>query len=228
MNRTNHFPGFLIAIEGIDGSGKTTQAHFLQETLQTRKLVAIRTKEPTTGRWGQVLRDSALTGRLSLEEEIETFIKDRKEHVEQTINPALAEGHIVIVDRYYFSNVAYQGARGHPPEDIMQRNETFAPEPDLLVILDIDPKIGLQRIKTRGDRANHFEKNGTLKKVREIFRTTKKPYSYLLDADQEPGKIRDLIVRQFSCLFAENIAKSNGSARDKLNATLSLFGGEPI
>ena len=71
----DHLPGFLIAIEGIDGAGKTTQAHFVQERLAARKLAVIRTKEPTTGQWGQVLRDSALTGRLSLEEEIETFIK---------------------------------------------------------------------------------------------------------------------------------------------------------
>src|SRR5271168_4347864 len=105
----HHFPGFLIAIEGIDGTGKTTQAHHVQELLQSRKLVVIRTKEPTTGHWGQVLRDSALTGRLSLEEEVETFIKDRKEHVETKINPALKDGHIVIADRYYFSSMAYQG-----------------------------------------------------------------------------------------------------------------------
>ena len=93
----HHFPGFLIAIEGIDGAGKTTQAHHVQDALQARKLAVIRTKEPTTGHWGQVLRDSALTGRLSIEEEVEAFIKDRKEHVEQTINPALREGKIVIV-----------------------------------------------------------------------------------------------------------------------------------
>ena len=75
--KSQHFPGFLVAFEGIDGAGKTTQAHHLQSTLQSRKLTVIRTKEPTAGRWGQVLRDSALTGRLSLEEEVETFMKDR-------------------------------------------------------------------------------------------------------------------------------------------------------
>jgi dTMP kinase len=228
MNRAHHFPGFLIAIEGIDGAGKTTQAHFVQETLQLRKLVAIRTKEPTTGHWGQMLRDSALTGRLSLEEEIEAFIRDRKEHVENCINPALKEGQIVIVDRYYFSNMAYQGARGHDPEDIRLRNEAFAPEPDLLVILDVEPKIGLQRIKTRGDRANHFEKTGTLKKAREIFLSIKKPYSYVLNAEQEPEKLRNLIVRQFSAVYAESIAQSGGSPEQKLNATLALFGGDPL
>ena len=71
-------PGFLIAIEGIDGAGKTTQAHFVQERLQSRQLPVIRTKEPTMGHWGQTLRDSALTGRLSLDEEVEAFLLANK------------------------------------------------------------------------------------------------------------------------------------------------------
>ncbi|MGD0814535.1 MAG: dTMP kinase [Verrucomicrobiota bacterium] len=228
MTKQHHFPGFLIAIEGIDGAGKTTQAHFVQCALQARKLAVTRTKEPTTGHWGQVLRDSALTGRLTLEEEVEHFIKDRRDHVETTINPELAEGHIVIVDRYYFSNMAYQGARGMDPEEIMNRNELFAPEPDLLVVLDIEPKLGLERIKTRGDRVTHFEKTNTLKKAREIFLGIKKPYLYRLDARQEPEVLKDLIVRQFSAIYAENIARSNSSQHEKLNATLSLFGGDPV
>jgi dTMP kinase len=228
ITKRHHFCGFLIAIEGIDGAGKTTQAHFVQERLQERKLCVIRTKEPTTGVWGQVLRDSALTGRLSIEEEVEAFLKDRREHVETVINPALKDGHIVIVDRYYFSTMAYQGARGMDPDDLMRRNELFAPEPDLLVILDIDPRSGLERIKTRGDRANHFEKTGTLKKARDIFNSIKKPYLYRLDATQEPGTLRDLIVRQFSAMYAERIAHSNYTPQAKLNMTLSLFGGDPV
>src|SRR5580704_13002651 len=215
----HNFSGFLIAVEGIDGAGKTTQAHFIQERLQERKLCVIRTKEPTTGVWGQMLRDSALTGRLSLEEEVELFLKDRKEHVETVINPALHEGKIVIADRYYFSTMAYQGARGIDPEELMKRNELFAPEPDLLVVLDIEPKKGLERIKTRGDRANHFEKTTTLKKAREIFNSVKKPYLYRLDGTQEPETLRDLIVRQFSAMYAERIAHSNCTPQAKANLT---------
>lgn len=225
---SHHFPGFLIAIEGIDGAGKTTQAHHVQSVLQARKLCVIRTKEPTTGQWGQILRDSASTGRLSLEEEVETFIKDRKEHVERKINPELAAGHIVLVDRYYFSSMAYQGSRGMDPLEIMRRNEAFAPEPDLLVVLDIDPKGGLSRIKTRGDRANHFETTGTLRKAREIFNSIKKPYLFRVDANQEPEAIRDLIVCQFSLLYTNRISQSDMTPEEKLNATLKLFGGPPL
>jgi dTMP kinase len=215
-------------MEGIDGCGKSTQAHFVQERLQARKLCVIRTKEPTTGQWGQMLRDSALTGRLSLKEEVEAFIKDRKEHVETVINPALHEGHIVIVDRYYFSTMAYQGARGMDPEKLMRRNELFAPEPDLLVVFDLDPKLGLERIKTRGDRANHFERTGSLKRVRAIFNSIKKPYLCRLDATQEPKTLRDLIVRQFSAMYAERMAQSHSTPKAKLKLMLALFGGDPV
>ena len=208
MNRILHSSGFLIVIEGIDGAGKTTQAHLVQARLQEKKLCVIRTKEPTTGPWGQILRDSALTGRLSLEEEVETFLKDRKEHVEKVINPALKEGKIVIIDRYYFSTMAYQGARGLDPDELMRSNELFAPEPDLLVVLDIDPRIGLERIRTRGDRANHFEKTGTLRKAREIFNGVRKSYLYRLDATQPPESLCDLIVQRFSSMYPKQSANS--------------------
>jgi len=228
VNKSHHFPGFLIAIEGIDGAGKTTQAQHLQSTLQARKLAVVRTKEPTTGKWGQILRDSAVTGRLSFQEEVEHFIRDRREHVETVINPALANGEIVIVDRYYFSSMAYQGSNGIDPNEIMALNERFAPEPDLLVLLDIDPKSGLERIKTRGDRANHFEKTGTLEKAREIFLAIQKPYLFKLDALQDTETLCQLIVREFSVLYANQIGASDKSPQQKLNATLSLFGGDPI
>ncbi|HEY3861565.1 MAG TPA: dTMP kinase [Verrucomicrobiae bacterium] len=227
MNRSHPFAGYFIAIEGIDGAGKTTQAHFLQERLQEKKLCVIRTKEPTTGPYGQILRDSAVTGRLSLEEEVEMFLKDRREHVETVINPALRDGHVVIVDRYYFSTMAYQGARGMDPEELMRRNEQFAPEPDLLVILDLDPKLGLQRIRTRGDRANHFERTDTLKKAREIFNSIKKPYLYHLDAGQDPETLRELILRRFSDICAERASQSEDSLGAKQNLTLNLFGKDP-
>ena len=210
---TKQHSGFLISIEGIDGAGKTTQAHHLQCALQARKLPTIRTKEPTTGHWGQILRDSALTGRLSLEEEVDTFIRDRKEHVETIINPELAAGHIVIVDRYYFSSMAYQGARGMNPQEIMERNELFAPEPDLLVILDLEPETGLQRVKTRGDRADHFEETDTLTKAREIFLSIRKPYLYLLDARQDPKVLSDLILSRFSAIHAEKLVRMGTTQR---------------
>jgi len=228
LGMQHNFPGYLVVIEGIDGAGKSTQAHHVQAALTRRSLSAILTKEPTTGQWGRILRDSANTGRLSLEEEIETFIKDRKEHVDSMILPELKSGKIVISDRYYFSNMAYQGARGADPLEIMARNEAFAPEPDLLVFLDIDPKAGLDRVRTRGDRVTHFEKSGPLRKAREIFLSIKKPYLFRVHATQTAEEICNLIVRQFSSIAAERIAQSDSPSKKKLNETLKLFGGKPI
>jgi dTMP kinase len=226
--KANYFPGFLVAIEGIDGAGKTTQSHLLQAALQGRGLKVARLKEPTDRQYGQMLRDSAATGRLSVEEEVDLFIKDRKQHVDEVIIPALREGTIVIMDRYYFSTVAYQGARGVPPLKLLADNEAFAPEPDLLFVLDIDPKAGLQRIKMRGDRANHFEVTATLKKARAIFRAMQKPYMVLLDASWTVEEVHREILLHFNRAYTEAIAASNLSDSEKLNATLKGFGGDPI
>src|SRR5690348_11605062 len=101
--------GFFIVLEGIDGSGKSTQVKAIAAALRERGYEVVTTKEPTDNKWGKILRNSASTGRLSAEEELETFIKDRKEHVEILIRPSLDAGKVVITDRYYFSTAAYQG-----------------------------------------------------------------------------------------------------------------------
>lgn len=203
MSASHPFPGYLIAIEGIDGAGKSTLADLVQALLTARKFRVVRSKEPTTGRWGRMLRDSALTGRLSLEEEVETFIKDRMEHVERLIIPALLEGKVVLLDRYYFSTVAYQGARGMDPAELMRRNETFAPEPDLLVLVDVDPQLGLERVRSRGNHADQFEKTGTLEKAREIFNRIQKPYLLRLDGTLQPQALLELIALRFLAVLEE-------------------------
>ena len=207
MSKDSSYPGFLLVLEGIDGTGKSTQAQLIEEALTARHFTVLRTKEPTTGKWGQLLRDSAVTGRLSIEEEVETFIKDRREHVTEKIMPALRAGQIVIVDRYYFSTAAYQGARGLDPQELIRRNEEFAPEPDLLVLLDLEVTGGLERIQTRGDRANLFEQTSALQRAREIFLSLRKPYLLKLDARQDPKAICEMIVREFSARHAERTAK---------------------
>jgi dTMP kinase len=224
MKSSHPFAGYLIAIEGIDGAGKTTLSHHVQEKLQARNFAVVRTREPTGGHWGQILRDSALTGRLSPEEELEAFVNDRREHVDKLIIPELEAGHVVIVDRYYFSSMAYQGARGIDPEEIRRRNEVFAPEPDLLVVLDLEPRLGLERIRTRGDRATHFEKTRTLTRAREIFRSINKPYLLNLDASLPVEAACASILRRFEEIVAERAARGKEESAAMRNETLKLFG----
>ncbi len=161
--------GLLIAIEGIDGAGKSTLARGLAHELNKLGIEPLLTKEPTNGPHGTALRQSATTGRLSPADELKLFVADRREHVEHLLRPALDAGRVVILDRYYFSNAAYQGAAGLDSAEILAQNEAFAPKPDLLLLLDLPPETGLSRIAARGDRANAFENEANLTRCRGIF-----------------------------------------------------------
>ena len=119
----------------------------------------------------------------------------------------------------------YYQAWGRMLAELRRLNEVFAPEPDLLVLLDVPTTVGLERIHTRGDRANHFEQTRTLQRAREIFNQIDKPYLYKLAGQGDPTAICDGIVRQFSALAANRVARSNGTSREQLNAVLDLFGG---
>ena len=165
--------GLFIVIEGIDGTGKSTQARRLGEWLASQGREVVLSREPTAGPWGQKVRESAATGRLSPEDELEYFLNDRREHVAELIAPSLAAGKIVVLDRYYFSTMAYQGARGFDPAEIRRKNEEFAPVPDLLLIMDLAVDAALERIGARGDTANEFEKRENLERCREIFLSLK-------------------------------------------------------
>lgn len=185
----------FIVLEGIDGTGKSTQAKRLAEHFTANGRQVVLSREPTDGPWGTLLRNSAEKGRLSPEEELETFLKDRRQHVEEVIAPALAAGHVVILDRYYFSTMAYQGARGFDPAKIREDNEAFAPVPDLLLILDLDVDTALTRIGSRGDTANEFEQRASLARCREIFLSLEnEPFARLIDATATPDEVTAKII----------------------------------
>ena len=180
--------GFLIAIEGIDGAGKTTLANSLAEQLGHGGAVVTVTKEPTRGPWGMRLRESAATGRMTAEEEANLLIKDRREHVTGLIGPALARGECVVLDRYYPSMVAYQGAAGLDVGELMHAND-FAPRPDVLLLLDLAPSQGLARIRARGDVPNAFETEATLDACRAIFLAMDVPGKQVLDASRSADAV---------------------------------------
>jgi dTMP kinase len=162
--------GKLIVLEGIDGSGKSTQARTLLRRLRARGVDAVLFREPTRGKWGRTIREKA--GRkdsLTPEEELDLFVRDRREDVEKNLGPALAAGRVIVLDRYYFSTIAYQGAKGIDQGRIRRLNERFAPRPDLVIVVDVDAAAGLARIGGRRRREELFEREDYLVRVREIF-----------------------------------------------------------
>lgn len=188
--------GSFIVFEGIDGTGKSTQTRALADYLRSLHQDVVLSREPTDGPWGKKLRESAQTGRLPAEQELEFFLKDRRQHLDELILPSLAAGKTVILDRYYFSTMAYQGARGLDPAEIRRLNEEFAPPPDLLLILDLDVDTALQRIGSRGDTANEFEQRASLEYCRKIFLSLRQePYARVIDANAHMDEVAASIRR---------------------------------
>jgi dTMP kinase len=183
--------GVLIVLDGIDGTGKTTQAKRLLEKLQKKGFEAVYFREPSDSLWGLKIKSRASRpDSLSPEEELSLFQKDRMENVAKNLRPALEAKKVVIMDRYYFSTIAYQGARGIDPEMIKKQNESFAIKPDLVFILDIVPSEGLSRIeKSRKSLEKHFEREDYLVKVRKIFRRIEGENIHHLDASRSEDAI---------------------------------------
>lgn len=231
MSTTLSPRGVLIVFEGIDGAGKTTQARNLAASLRAQGLEVVESKEPTHGPAGKRLRESAATGRLSAEEELELFMLDRRDHVRELIEPGLRKGCVVIVDRYYFSTAAYQGARGMDFERILELNEEFAPQPDLLFILEVRPTVGRQRIASRGDTANHFEGEIELAASADIFHKIQRPYASHINGEHSIAEIQHAISYAASRIIEPKLVRATGpdlSAATALAATSDVLADESV
>ena len=202
--------GLLIVFEGLDGAGKTTQLGRLYDHLRRQGHDVARLREPTEGPWGQKLRRLMAHGRgdVTPATELEWFLNDRREHVDQWIRPALQRKQIVLLDRYYFSTMAYQGALGCDPQSIRARNEAFAPPPDLLLLLDLPPEAGWRRLNQRG-APSHFERLDYLEQVAGIFDAMDFPYLRRIKADQEPGVVQAQVRREIQELL-QRYAQTGG------------------
>jgi dTMP kinase len=184
--------GFLIALEGVDGAGKTTQAGLLAAALEGRGHHVVLTREPSQGPAGVRLRRYLAGPRRDLPpaEELALFLADRREHVAQVIKPALAAGAVVISDRYYFSSVAYQGALGLDPAWVLAENEAFAPRPDLVLLLTLPlPLARTRRRQKRGDPRQLTEAPGYLEKVAALYATLKDPHLHRVEAAGPPEEV---------------------------------------
>ena len=157
--------GRFISFEGIDGSGKSTQARLLAETLRACGHPVTLTREPGGSTGAEEIRRLVLEGapdRWSAETEILLFTAARRDHVEKTIRPALARGDIVITDRFADSTRMYQGiSRGDLAAVVDQLHAMMiGVEPDLTFLIDIDPGVGLDRAMARSGPEMRFEDMG--------------------------------------------------------------------
>lgn len=168
--KNNPYPGKFIVIEGLDGSGQSTQAGLLKDFLIKKGHQVILTKEPTQdSQAGKKIRQ-ALDKSYEVEPRKlqELFTEDRKEHLEKLVIPALRKNKIVISDRYFFSTFAYGAAEGLDLDWLIKINNEFL-LPDLTFILKVSPEVCLARIEKRGSAKTLFEETQKLKKVWQTY-----------------------------------------------------------
>jgi dTMP kinase len=160
--------GIFICFEGLDGSGKTTQARHLVDYLTEQGYNAVYTREPSSGLFGEVIRKHVLRGdeRVPTVVEAALFAADRLDHVRREIAPLLKEGRIVVCDRYVYSSIAYQGARGDVTSQWIERINEHALKPDLAIYIDVPAEIAVRRFK---QKKSTMETLKTQRGVREIY-----------------------------------------------------------
>jgi len=191
--------GYFISFEGIDGSGKSTQIQRLADFLRSLRFDIVVTREPGGSVGGEEIRKLLLQGdvdRWSAETEILLFTAARRDHLERVILPAMKNGQIVICDRFTDSTRMYQGMRGPKLKKLvnMLDKEVIAHDPDLTILIDIDPEIGLRRAKSRETVEERFEDFGLelQKKMRKGFLDLSKQFSSrisVIDGLQSEDKV---------------------------------------
>lgn len=201
--------GFFITFEGIDGSGKSTQIQKLAKFLEDNGFDIIMTREPGGSVGGEEIRNLLLQGevdRWSAETEILLFTAARRDHLERIILPALQDGKIVICDRFTDSTRMYQGMRGPKLRNLVDNltEEVINCEPDLTIIIDIDPEISLRRAKSRETAEERFEDFGVdlQKKMRKGFIDLSKEFNCRIKVVNGQQSVDDLAKEIFSLVKA--------------------------
>ena len=191
----------FITFEGIDGVGKSTQLDLLQQWLEGRGREVIRTLEPGGTELGQEIRHLLLhrKGDVAARAEALLYAADRAHHVATKIRPALADGKVVLSDRYFDSSVAYQGAARELDVDEVRNISLWAVDnliPDLTVLLDLDAEAAIQRRNKTGTEPDRLEREKVDFFVRaraQYLELAKEPRFLVVDANLSIDEIQQQI-----------------------------------
>lgn len=189
----------FILFEGIDGSGKTTLSDTVYHHFASMGIPAVKLVEPTDGIWGMQIREMLQEADApSAEKQLELFLKDREDDVTRNIIPSLNSNMMVVMDRYYYSTAAYQGAMGLEPDHIISENvKRGFPKPDRVYLIDVAPEHCIQRIARRRSGSaeeQFFEKKQFLEKVRALYLTLADESFCILDGEESVETLRQQVI----------------------------------
>lgn len=167
----SNYSGKFIVVEGLDGSGKSSQVDLLIDYLKEQGKDVVVTREPTLDSDAGKKIKQALKKEITIEplELQKLYVQDRKEHLDNKVIPALKDGKFVISSRYAFSTFAYGYSDGLNLDKLVEMNSQFL-LPDLTIIVDVDSESCIKRIEGRGDPKELFEQKEKLEKVNEIYK----------------------------------------------------------
>ena len=189
--------GFFVCVEGLDASGKTTQAKLLTTNLRRKGFDAVYTTEPSGGQVGRLIRSFVLNrdDRVPIALEALLFAADRVDHVEGEVKPLLKQGKVVVCDRYVYSSLAYQGAAGLDVEWIEYVNR-FALRPNQAILLDVPTDVVLGRLRRK---KTVMENKLNLDKVRQVYlKLVQDSRLTLLDGNRRRGEVAEAVFQTVS------------------------------
>lgn len=190
--------GAFIVFEGADGAGKSSLCSRIKDELSRKGFDVVLTAEPTHERIGAFIRDGSVKD-ISQRTEALLFVADRNDHTEK-IMELVSQGKIVLCDRYFSSTVAYQSARlngdASDRDWLIEINSQFIQKPDLTILLDIDPEVGMGRVGSRGEEISKFEKLDFQNQVRSNYLELAEEFGFdVVDASEPQDAVFEKVMK---------------------------------